>query len=183
FGFPLLPRNAQTRLLLDHISYEQEHAHVLESWAFFKSGLFTNFSGLIDDWRSDAWWTPPPDWKPGTQLELLSTLGRFLEIFQLAASLALSPFATGRTVIESRIVGLRNRSLWLQSPRRMGFYPDQYRCDIPDFPRSATFETLELQARHRELAIEWAMELFRMFRLTIEKTGMQDLANEVLPRR
>ena len=185
YGFPFLPtQRAEVELGVDRISYPIEKYHVLESWAFFQSGLFYHVAGFADDWRSDAWWKPPPTWKPDQQLEVMGTLGRFLEIFQLAASLALSPAGSSRTFIEINLIGLKGREIWIQSPRRMGFYPGQYpRATIDRLPFKETFDTVELEGRHRELAMGVTSRLFQRFHWNVEAATILDLAAEALPQR
>ena len=76
----------------DWVEQESRWDRFLEVWRFHMSGLFVDFFPIEDEWvdRSELL-QPDQDWEHGKYLYYVPTIYSFLEIFEFAVRLSMSP--------------------------------------------------------------------------------------------
>jgi hypothetical protein len=184
WNFPHLFREPVALTKDGSIGLEVKFEHILEVWRFAQSGLFVHVSGFMDDWRDESsFWKTDTAWQPFTQLGVLGILARSQEVFQFAASLSLTVAGGPEMVVSNELVHLSKRSLVMDSPQRLPFLGRPYTAAIDQFERTTSVNTLQLQTDHRQLALDFAKELFDFFALNISTENLNSLADEALPRR
>jgi hypothetical protein len=107
-------------------------------------------------------------------IEYLHTIVEFVEIFEFAARLALSPAGDARMHIEIELEGLKNRRLMTRS--RTVYFSRDYRTQMARWNHCWEGFHTDLIARPRELAALAAQEFFARFGLNVAPeilTGLQ----------
>ena len=138
------------------------------------SGQFVHFFALAGEWRDySTTWTPEPEWKPGRFLYYIQTIYSFVEIFEFAARLALSPPV--RPLCASRSNSTDSKAAEIVETDTRFRFSRSYDTQMPGWKHRWEGTQTDLIARPRELAAVAARELFARFGL--------DVSLETLARR
>lgn len=163
WDFPHLDRKSPPHIDIDWVGQECDWGDILEIWRFYRSGQFIHISGVRYDWSDPQflahWSLNDP---PLPVLGIGDTLFRLTEIFEFASRLALTEAGDEQMHVKIALKGLRGRSLWVDSQRRMPFV-QHLTAEIDEFPYDLEVPRTKLIAEPRDLAIEAAIELFRRF--------------------
>jgi hypothetical protein len=146
----------------DWIEASVEGGTHLEAWRLYQSGLFIAYLSVWDDWRDQSYFQEAPeDWKPGATLPVYDAIFTYLEVFEFAARLALTPLGADTTHISVTLSGMKDRILRMDNPQRH-FYHD-YTTTLEEYTYSADAPRDALVAQPQELAIRGTEELFSRF--------------------
>jgi len=150
----------------DWVGQEFQWEDELEVWRLYQSGQFVHFFAMAGDWRDESsLWPPEQGWVWGRHMYYISTVYSFLEIFEFAARLALSP-AGGITMhVEIELGNLKGRRLIPETIH----YPlaREYRVTLPNWEHVWEGAQTELIAKPRELAALATRDLFTQFGLDL----------------
>lgn len=163
WDFPHIDTNNPIARGLDWVGQESQYSHHLEAWRLHTNGLFVFMGGLPIDWRDESsWWPADETWKPGERLGVGDTVFSVTEFVEFASRLSTS--AVGSESIEVSIVlqGVKGRLLYVDSPRRAGFYTE-YRAGLEAIPVAKTIERTHLVADSRVIAAEVSRRIFETF--------------------
>lgn len=159
----------------DWVGQEFDCEDEIEVWRFHKSGQFVHFFAITGDWRDHSTCRPAdPRWSPGRHMYYVQTLYSFLEIFEFAARLALSPAGAPPMRVEIDLKGLEGRHL--VSEEVMVPLRGTYATEMSEWNHRWEGSQTELIARPGELAAEAAQEFFARFGLGLSLgilTGLQ----------
>ncbi len=143
----------------DWVGQEFDCQDEIEFWRFHTSGQFVHFFTIAGEWRDHSTcWPAEADWKPGRSLYYVQTVYSFVEIFEFAARLALSPAGAPSRHIEIHLKGLEGRRL--VSEDIMGPMNGIYTTKMDEWHHPWEGSQTELIARPRALAVDAARELF-----------------------
>ncbi len=150
----------------DWVGQEYERRDEIEVWRLYRSGQFVHFFALAGEWRDHSTtWPPEPGWQPGRCLHYIQTIYSFVEIFELAARLALSPAGATSMRVEIDLVGLQGRQI-VETDSRFRF-DRTYDTRLPVWKYLWEGTQTELIARPRELAAVASRDLFTRFGLEV----------------
>jgi hypothetical protein len=157
----------------DWVGQEIDWQDEIELWRLYMSGQFVHFFTIWGDWRDhSSVWPAEPGWKPGRFLYYVPTAYSFVEIFEFAARLALSPAGAPLMRVEIELHGLQRRQL--VSTDIMVPLSGIYVTQMGDWNHCWKGSQTELIAEPRKLAAVAARELFARFGL--------DLSLDILTR-
>jgi hypothetical protein len=163
------------------IGQESRPATFLESWHFYQSGLFVDFSGIIDDWsdRSNRFFGSE-QWTPNKVLSVEEIVLRFTGIFDFASRLALTDLYSREEYIHLEVLvdHLQERRIYLSDPTRVGLRLN-YQISTQQFFYPHDFLRDELIARPRELALDLAQELIHRFNWQPRKETLEDIQSRL----
>lgn len=163
WDFPHLDRHANLHIDVDWIGQESEWEHHLEVWRFYQSGQFMDIAGIPHDWRDQSgFWPADEKGGPGRRMSVGDALFRFTEIFEFAARLSLTEAGDDQMNVRITLVGLQDRSLVVEDPRRAPLFAD-YKASLDEFPYEVELARTDLAADPREFALKAAIELFLRF--------------------
>lgn len=149
----------------DFIDFEVDSRIHVDAWRLYQSGLFCQVMALWEDWYTADFLfkgtgrAGPP---VGKTLGVDLAIGTLTELFEFASRLALSAAGGDAMSIQVGVHGLQGRELMLPSNRASFSTPKIATLPSFDFP-PLVVATTTLVATARELAAEWARELFRRF--------------------
>jgi len=150
----------------DWVGQEFDCQDEIEVWRFYTSGQFVHFFTIWGDWRDHSThWPDEPGWKPGRFIYYVPTVYSFVEIFEFAARLALSPAGAASMSVEIQLHGLQGRQL-VETDSAFRFSQDYY-TQMPEWNHRWEGSQTDLIARPRELAAEAARDLFARFGLDL----------------
>jgi len=149
----------------DWVGQEYDCEDHIEVWRFHQSGLFVHYSAVCRDWRDQSSRPAEPGWAPLQDIEYLHTILEFVEIFEFAARLALSPAGASPMRLEIVLEPLANRRLMSTNPDIR--FRSEYRTQMPHWEYRWEGAQTELIARPRELAALAAKDLFARFGLNV----------------
>jgi len=148
------------------VGQEYECQDEIEFWRFYMSGQFIHFFAIDGEWRDHSTvWPAQAGWKPGCCMYYIQTNYSFLEIFEFASRLALSPAGTAFMHVDidlKRLQGRRLVSTDSTVPLR-----GVYVTEMSDWNHRWEGSQTELIARPRELAAVAAQALFARFGLDL----------------
>jgi hypothetical protein len=166
WDYPHIDHQSQPLRGPDWAGQEFDCEDEIEVWRFHKSGQFVHFFAIAGDWRDQSTcWPAGPGWNPGRHMHYVQTLYSFLEIFEFAARLALSPAGAPSTRVEIDLKGLQGRQLISEDfmvPLR-----GTYATEMPEWNHRWEGSQTELIAWPRELAAEATQEFFARFGLQL----------------
>lgn len=165
WDFPHIDHRDPPLIGTDFVMQEINWRNHQEHWRLYQSGLFRYLGGFTVDWMSSWENVAPQPHKtdPGSLLGVGDVVARFAEFFGFVSAFANTEAADKEMVVEIHCVGLRDRELWVDSSDRYPFLPDQYVCQIDNFPQRSSFTRERLIADADALALAWSRELFRRF--------------------
>ena len=146
----------------DWIEASVEGGTHLEAWRLYQSGLFAAYLSVWDDWWDQSYFQAPPEgWRSGATLPVYDAIFTYLEVFEFAARLALTPVGGDSTHISVTLNGMKARTLRMDNPHRHFFH--DYATTLEDYTYYADTPRDALVAKPRELATQAAEELFSRF--------------------
>jgi hypothetical protein len=150
-----------------------------ELWRLYLSGQFTTYRALWEDWLDNSHWqrSPPEGWQPGTELSVASALYTYVEIFEFAARLSVTPAGAEDMVVDTTLFGLKGRRL-ASDPHRMPFIRER-RATIDSFPYRLQTSRESLVAAPRDRAIDAAILLFEQFGWDTDHEHMRGILEEL----
>lgn len=158
----------------DWVGQEYDRGDDIEVWRLYQSGLFVHFFTIAGDWRDRSICSPADEgWDPGREIFYLATLNSFVEIFEFAARLALSPAGAGVMRVHIEMEGLKDRRLSEQN-RAFRFHKN-CRFDGERWEHAWEGPQADLIAGRRELAAVAARDLFARFGLEVSGVMMREL--------
>jgi hypothetical protein len=166
WDYPQIDDQSQPLRGRDWVGQEFARQDEIEVWRLYTSGQFVHFFTIWGDWRDHSTvWPPEPGWKPGRFLYYIPTVYSFVEIWEFAARLALSPAGAASMRVELQLHGLQGRRLVSTDVAvpLSGVYVTQ----MPDWNHLWEGSQTELISRPRELAAEAARDLFARFGLEL----------------
>jgi hypothetical protein len=157
----------------DWVGQEFQWEDELEVWRIYQSGQFVHYFAIAEEWRDLSSLRPlDARWKPGRHMYYVSTVYSFLEIYEFAARLALSPAGGPVMHVEIELGNLQGRRL---VPETIHYqFGGEYRITLPDWKHVWEGAQTDLIANPRELAASATKEFFARFGL--------DLSLDVLKR-
>jgi hypothetical protein len=156
----------------DWVGQEIDCQDEIEVWRMSMSGQFVHFFTIWGDWRDHSTvWSAEPGWKPGRLIYYTPTIFSFVEIFEFACRLALSPAGAASMRVEVQLHGLNGRRL--ASTDIMIPLSGVYVTQMDDWNHRWEGSQPDLIARPRELAAEAARDFFARFGLDI---GLETMA-------
>lgn len=164
WDFPHIDYRARVHVDLDWIGQESDWEHHKTSWRFYQSGQFAHVGAMPLDWRDESTiWPVDDQWQPGRLLGVGDTLFSFLEILEFTSRLSLSKAGDDLMYLRIETVGLKGRSLYIDSHRSRWSFHNAYTASIDTYPIDTTLRREELVARTEGLAIGFALEIFKRF--------------------
>jgi hypothetical protein len=180
WDYPHIDRSQPPLTGNEWVGQEYDQEDEIELWRIYQSGLFIHFFTIAGDWRDlSTFWPAGPEWAWGREVDYLQTIYSFLEIFEFASRLALSPAGAGLMNVGidmERLMG-----------RRVATTDD-------DFTMSREYKTAatrwahrwqgtqtDLIGRPRELAASAAREFFARFGLEVSMATLLKLQQRVAP--
>jgi hypothetical protein len=178
WDYPHVDYHRQPQCGTDWIGQEYDCQDEVEVWRLYLSGQFVHFFALAGEWRDySTTWTPEPDWKPGQFLYYVQTIYSFVEVFEFAARLALSPAGAAVMCVEIELSGLQGREI-VETDNRFRF-SRTYATQMPGWKHRFEGTETELIARPRELAALAARELFARFGLDVSLDTLARIQAEI----
>jgi hypothetical protein len=150
----------------DWVGQEFDCQDEIEIWRFHMSGQFVHFFTIWGDWRDHSThWPAEPEWKPGRFIYYVPTVFSFVEIFEFAARLALSPAGAAFMRVDIQLHGLQGRQL--VSTDIMVPLSGVHGTQMLEWNHRWEGAQTDLIARPCELAAEAARDLFARFGLDL----------------
>ena len=174
WDYPHIDRSRQPLRGDDWVGQEYDCEDEIEVWRIYLSGQFVHFFTIAGDWRDHStFWPAEPGWQWGREIYYLHTIFSFVEIFEFAARLALSPAGAGRMRVEIDLEGLKGRRL-TTTDGEIAMLGD-YRTQAAGWKHQWEGPQTELIARPRELAALAAQDLFARFGLNVSLETLKKL--------
>jgi hypothetical protein len=166
WDYPHVDRRSEPLRGADWVGQESDWDYFIEVWRLYRSGQFIHFFAIAGDWRDQSRnWPADDGWMPGEHLDYIDAIFEFLEIFEFAARLALSPAGAAFLRVDIQLHGLQGRRL-VETHNAFRFSQD-YRIQMPEWNHRWEGSQTDLIARPRDFAAEAARELFARFGLDI----------------
>ena len=162
-----------------HIDYKSEPKEGTTGWGksssgktiwrsggLYQSGQFVHYFAMAEDWRDESSLRPPDQgWAWGRHMYYISTVYSFLEIYEFAARLALSPAGGVMMHVEIELGNLKGRRL---IPETIHYQLGrEYRITLPTWEHVWEGAQTELIANPRELAALATRDFFTRFGLDL----------------
>jgi hypothetical protein len=178
WDYPHIDYRTQPRRETDWVGQEYECQDEIEVWRLYLSGQFVHFFAIAGEWRDHSTtWPAEPDWQPGRYLYYIQTIYSFVEIFEFAARLALSPAGAASMCVEIDLEGLQGRQI-VETDSRFRF-SRIYETQIPKWKYRWENAQTALIARPRELAAVATRELFAQFGFEVSLESLARLQAEI----
>jgi len=162
WGYPHVDHRNPPLRGADWVGQETEWDYFLEVWRLYLSGQFIHTFAITGDWRDQSSnWPAENGWAPSRYLYYIDTVYEFVEIFEFAARLALSPAGAPSMLVEVQLHGLQGRRL--VSTDIMVCLSGDFVTQMSDWNHRWEGSQTDLIARPHELAAEAARELFARF--------------------
>ncbi len=134
-----------------------------EAWRFFQSGQFNHLRVVAADWEAFEGPTRVPAGFDAV-VEVWELLYYLTEVFELAARLSLTEAGADQMTVSVTLSGLKNRALVMGYRHyEVAGFMVPYKSDTDELCKSDTIERDRLVGETRELAVEWARDLFVRF--------------------
>jgi hypothetical protein len=176
--YPHVAPQERTRLGDDWVEQEYQSDYVLEVWRFHKNGLFVHYFSMMYEWKDQSTSRPSaPGWKPGDGIEYVDSIYTFLEIYEFAARLALSPAGASRMRVEISIKNLEDRKLYSSGTHFR--QRDDFRAQMPEWFYRLDRSQTELIAKPRDFAALAAQDFFAQFGLNVSLETLSLLQEKI----
>ena len=139
------------------VSYELDSL-IKCKWAAFQSGLFICYSGFRIDWLDDLIQPTVKDWEPNKYLGVIDTLLSAIEIFTFLSNLFFTDILEDSAYTEISMNNLKNRSLLMDSSRRL--MRGKYTSDMEIYSENLTLTINDVTTSHKEMAIKFVYNVF-----------------------
>ena len=152
----------------DWVGQEFDRDDKIEVWRIYRSGLFTHYFTIHGDWRDHSRHWPPESgsgWEWGRELNYLSTIYSFVEIFEFASRLALSLAGAGQMSVEIDMNGLANRRV-ISTDDDIAMFED-HTTQASEWKYLWEGSQTDLIAWPRDLAALAAQDFFKRFGLNL----------------
>lgn len=167
--FPTQTRDHQDVYVGENDSIEGwiDWEHFKEVWRFYTNGQFIHLFGLREDWWEEHTWLnendPLKKIKPGTVLEVISTVYSLTEIYAFFSNLVQNMPDVAEFTVEISLTGTKDRKLFVSDFMRAPLFGD-YSCrlDKVNLPKK-TYKRDELIANYVDLAFDQIIYLFHRF--------------------
>jgi hypothetical protein len=157
--FPIDQKDGAS-IFQDYIAGEIDWRNHVETWRFFRSGMFVWFKA--NPWDLLILMEQPPSIssgkKPGKTVSVGDSVYRFCEIFEFASRISLSAAGAEEMTIQVTCHGLTGRHLVHNHD-----YPGR-ECETASWKFEQNYPRPKLVAEGRSLALAAAADLFQMFR-------------------
>jgi hypothetical protein len=166
WDYPHIDYKSQPERGNDWVGQEFQWEDELEVWRLYQSGQFVHYFAIAEEWRDESSLRPPDQgWAWGRHMYYISTVYSFLEIYEFAARLALSPAGGVMMHVEIELGNLKGRRL---IPETIDYQLGrEYRITLPTWEHVWEGAQTELIASPRELAALATRELFARFGLDL----------------
>lgn len=137
-----------------------------EVWRFYTNGQFVHLFGLREDWWEEHSWLNPDDplrkIKPGTVLEVISTVYSLTEIYAFFSNLVQN-LSVEEVEVEISLVGMKDRTLHISDFRRAPLFME-YACrlDKVNLPKKI-YKKGDLVTNYVDLAFDQIIYLLHRF--------------------
>ena len=180
WDYPHVDRSRPPLRGADWVGQEYDCEDQIEVWRFYQSGLFLHYFAIAGDWRDLSTFLPAePGWAPLRDIDYLETIYKFVEIFEFATRLALSPAGASPMHVEIDLEHLENRRLVTTS--RDIVLRGEYCTQMPRWNHRWEGSQTDLIARPRELAALAAQEFFARFGLNVTLASLSELQQRITP--
>jgi hypothetical protein len=171
WGYPHVDHRDPPLRGADWVGQETEWDYFLEVWRLYQSGQFVHTFAITGDWRDQSSnWPADRGWAAGHYLYYLDTLFEFVEIFEFASRLALSPAGAAAMHVEIHLRGLQGRRL--VSTDIMVPLSGSYMTQMPEWDFRWNGSQAELIAKPRELAATAAQGFLARFGLELSPEAL-----------
>ena len=162
WDYPHIDYKSQPKRGNDWVGQEFQREDELEVWRLYQSGQFVHYFAIAEEWRDESSLRPPDQgWAWGRHMYYISTVYSFLEIYEFAARLALSPAGGVMMRVEIELGNLKGRRL---IPETIHYqFGGEYRINLPTWNHVWEGAQTELITSPRELAALATRELFARF--------------------
>jgi hypothetical protein len=166
WDYPHIDYKSQPERGNDWVGQEFQREDELEVWRLYQSGQFVHYFAIAEEWRDESSLRPPDQgWAWGRHMYYISTVYSFLEIYEFASRLALSPAGGVMMHVEIELGNLKGRRL---IPETIHYQLGrEYRITLPTWEHVWEGAQTELIASPRELAALATRELFARFGLDL----------------
>ena len=179
WDYPHIDTNSPVLRGLDWAGQDTAWQHHLDSWRVFTNGLFLSMNGLRDDWKDRSPYdSPNEDWAPGGALGVGDTIYTLTEVFEFATRLSSSPIGATAVVVSTKLVGAKDRALYVDNRGRGSLYRD-YHAAIDEIPLQVTVARSALLAEAWDLAAVQARKLFQLFTWDCPLATIHDFQREM----
>jgi hypothetical protein len=178
WDYPHVSHQEEPQRGADWVGQEYDRDDSIEIWRFHTNGLFVHYFALSGDWRDQSnFWPAEPGWQPRLHIEYLDTIYTFLEIFEFAARLALSPAGSDRMHVEITIKDLQGRHLYSSG----GHFRtrNNYTTQMPEWSYPLDLAQTELIAKPRDFAALAAQDFFARFGLNVSLETLRLLQEKI----
>jgi len=160
------------------VGQEYDWDQHIECWRLYRSGLFVHYFPIHGDWKDHSrFWSTERGWSWGEEINYLSTIYSFVEIFEFAARLAMSPAGACHIRVEIELERLTGRRLTTTDDDIAMF--EDYHTDMPAWKHPWEGTQAELIAKPRELAAVAAREFCARFGLDISLEILRSLQQKM----
>ncbi len=167
----------------DWIGIEYEGDLSIEAWRFHTSGLFIHHFAMFGEWRDESkhFWRPEPNetWEPYQFIYYMNTIYSFVEIFEFASRLALSPAGGPQMRVDITINNIQGRKLVSENPGQQIRFSDNYRVEIPEWTYGRDLSQNELIAMPRELAADATKDFLARFGANVSFDTLRELQGKL----
>jgi hypothetical protein len=181
WDFPHVDPRAQPIVGLDHIEEGTEWEHHLEWWRLYQSAQFVDVLAFDSDWRDQSsLWPPEKGWKPGEILDVVATVFKFTEIFEVAARMAANVPGDDDMHVSILGLGLKGRLLTVDDPKLTPFSTPKI-ASLSEIPYEVALSRRDLMSDPRGAAIKAAVWFLERFGWSAGAPTLQRLQDR-LPR-
>jgi len=166
WDYPHIDYNSQPERGHDWMGQEFQWEDELEVWRLYQSGQFVHYFAIAEEWRDESSLRPPDQgWAWGRHMYYMCTVYSFLEIYEFAARLALSPAGGVMMHVKIELGNLKGRRL---IPETIHYqFGGEYRINLPTWKHEWEGTQTKLIADPRELAALATREFFAKFGLDL----------------
>jgi hypothetical protein len=178
WDYPHIDRSRPPLRGSDWVGQEYDQEDEIEVWRIYLSGLFVHFFAIGGDWRDySRLWPAEPSWEWGREVYYLQTIYSFVEVFEFASRLALSPAGASHMCVEIDIEGLAGRRVTTMD-RDIAMFGN-YRTEASEWKYRWDGTQTDLIARPRELAALAEHDFFVRFGLNVSTETLLKLQQRI----
>ncbi len=174
WDFPHVDPNTQVQRHQDRIEQQSEFAYHFDVWRFYQSGQFVYFRSLWSDWEDRSLWGPPREgWCVGDTLLVEDAIVVCSEALEFSARLAATEAGGDQMRVELSLIDLEGRRLRMESAGLPFVTPRV--AHLPKWSCGDTFERGELAANSKDIAVDFARDLFSRFNWDVSADQLQNM--------
>lgn len=163
----------------DYVGLDCDFRSQIESWRFYQSGLFLQFKSMREDWfEAEERYGRGIPCNPGEKIDLVETVYRITEIFELAHRLITQNVFNNELRIKVELFGTENRSVASLFKARMLRPNHTANVNLIEFDK--TYEIPEFLSKHKEFALGCAAYIFQRFNwIDVSGPAFRDIQSEL----